>query len=143
MTKTIRAPGVLMLALALTASQAMAQVTVLNGKSTIGSDSNAGKLLTVASANSGGVRVSIRTTPAVALVCDEKSPITRCAAWVKADERIVLSLRRPESSRTPPGQGAAPTTAEWGLRGCPGTIGGGDCIVTMSTNRTVSVDWAH
>lgn len=143
MTKTIRTSWTLAFALALTASQTMAQVTVLNGKSTIGSDSNAGRLLTVISVNSGGVRVSIRTEPAVALVCDEKTPVTRCAAWVKADERIALSLRRPESPRTPPGQGAAPTAAEWGLRGCPGTISGGDCIVTMSGNRTVSVDWAN
>ena len=143
MRKMIRAPWGLALALALTAFQAMAQVTVLNGKSTIGSDSNAGKLLTVTSANSGGVRVSIRTAPAVSLVCDEKTPATRCAAWVKEGERIVLSLRRPEGPLTPPGQGSAPTAAEWGARGCPGTIRDGDCITTMSANRTVSVDWSN
>lgn len=122
------------------AAPAATQVVVLNGKSTIGSDSNSGRLLTIVSAHSGGVRVSIKTDPAVALVCDEK-PVTTCSAWVKLGERITVSLRRPKSPRTPPGQGLAPTVAEWG-RGCQGTISGGDCLIAMRENRSVLVDWA-
>lgn len=125
----------------LAAFPAAAQVVVLNGKSTIGSDSNAGKMLRIVSANSGGVRVSIVTDPAVALICDERTPRTGCAAWVKAGTRIAVSLRRPDTPRTPPGQGALPSPARWG-RGCPGTISNGACVVTMTEGRTVSVDWA-
>ncbi|WP_404338547.1 hypothetical protein AB2M62_06250 [Sphingomonas sp. MMS12-HWE2-04] len=124
----------------LVAMPAVGQVVVLNGKSSIGSDSNSGRLLTIVSANSGGIRVSIKTDPAVALICDEK-PVTTCSAWVKQGERITVSLRRPDSPRTPPGQGLPPTVAEWG-RGCQGTISGGDCLVAMRESRSVSVDWS-
>ncbi|PXA97068.1 hypothetical protein DMC47_15965 [Nostoc sp. 3335mG] len=121
---------------------APAQVVVLNGKSTIGSDSSAGQLLTVVSANSGGARVSIRTGPDVALVCDQKAPVTRCSAWVKTGARILIQMRRPASPLVPPGRGTPPTREQWGRSGCPGTLTGTDCIVVMSAARTVAVDWS-
>jgi hypothetical protein len=118
-----------------------AQVVVLDGKSTIGSDSKNGHAIRIVSQNSGGARVSIRTQPAVALVCDEKTPKTTCYAWVKPGGTITVSLRRPPSPRIVPGQGAAPKPDQWAFD-CVGTRGP-DCTVTMTQARTVMVDWGQ
>ncbi|MEN3749456.1 hypothetical protein TPR58_19935 [Sphingomonas sp. HF-S3] len=125
------------------AAAGRAQVVVLNGRSAIGSDSSAGQLVTIVSANSGGARVSIRTDPEVALICDQKAPVTRCSAWVRTGARIRVEMRRPDSPRVPPGHGAAPTREQWGRGGCPGTLAGADCTVVMSAARTVAVDWSR
>lgn len=122
-----------------TAAALRAQVVVLNGPSTIGSDSKNGHPIRVVSQNSGGARVSIRTEPAVALTCDDKVPRTTCYAFVKPGERITVSLRRPLPLRTKPEQGAAPKPDQWAYD-CVGTTGP-DCIVTMTQPRTVMVDW--
>lgn len=127
--------------LAVVGTAAAAQVVALNGKSTIGSDSKNGQAIRIVSQNSGGARVSIRTEPAVALVCDEKTPKTTCYAFVKPGERIAVSLRRPVSPRTIPGQGVAPKPNQWSFD-CVGTSGP-DCAVTMSQPRTVMVDWSQ
>lgn len=126
--------------LGLAASPVLAQVVVLNGKSTIGADSASGKAIRIVSANSGGARVSITTDPAVALVCDEKVPLTTCYAFVKTGSVIRVALRKPANGRTLPGQGIAPTPAQWAYD-CIGTSGP-DCTVTMNQPRTVFVDWS-
>jgi hypothetical protein len=118
-----------------------AQVVVLNGPSTIGSDAKNGHALRIVSQSSGGATVSIRTTPATALVCDGNAPKTTCYAYVKPGERIAVSLRRPVSRRTPPGQGVAPKPHQWAYD-CVGTTAP-DCVVSMTQARTVMVDWGQ
>jgi len=127
-------------ALGFVAVPAQAQVILLGGKSTIGADSASGQAIRIVSANSGGARVSIDTDPDVALVCDDKADKTTCYAWVKTGSVIRVSLRRPPSPRTLPGQGVAPTPAQW-VYDCVGTTGP-DCTVTMNQTRTVYVDWS-
>jgi hypothetical protein len=122
------------------AAPAASQVILLGGKSTIGADSASGQSIRIISANSGGARVSIDTDPDVALVCDDKVQKTTCYAWVKTGSVIRVSLRRPASPRTLPGQGAAPMPGQWAYD-CVGTTGP-DCTVTMNQSRTVFVDWA-
>ena len=127
-------------ALGFVAMPAAAQVILLGGKSTIGADSASGQSIRIVSANSGGARVSIDADPDVALVCDDKADKTTCYAWVKTGSVIRVSLRRPQSPRTLPGQGVAPAPAQWAYD-CVGTTGP-DCTVTMDQTRTVFVDWA-
>ena len=127
-------------ALGAAATPAAAQVVLLDGKSTIGADSASGQSIRIVSAHSGGARVSIDTDPDVALVCDYKSEKTTCYAWVKTGSVIRVSLRRPATPRTMPGQGAAPAPGQWAYD-CVGTTGP-DCTVTMNQTRTVFVDWA-
>lgn len=129
----------LLLAAAAMSSPALAQVTVLNGPSMIGSDSANGVAIRVVSTNSGGKTVSIKSEPPVALVCDNKLPKTTCFAYVKPGERISFSLRRRDSPRLAPGQGTPPAFNQW-LFDCAGTIGP-DCVVSMTQTRTVMVDW--
>ena len=126
-------------ALSAIATPVAAQVVLLDGKSTIGADSVSGQSIRIVSAHSGGARVSIDTDPDVALVCDDKSEKTTCYAWVKTGSVIRVSLRRPATLRTLPGQGAAPAPGQWAYD-CVGTTGP-DCTVTMNQTRTVFVDW--
>jgi hypothetical protein len=127
-------------ALGTVACPAAAQVVVLGGKSTIGADSTSGQAIRIVSANSAGARVSIDTDPDVALVCDDKPDKTTCHAWVKTGSVIRVTLRRPTSPRTMPGQGEAPAPSQWAYD-CIGTTGP-DCTVRMTQTRTVFVDWA-
>ncbi|NYT40753.1 hypothetical protein HZY97_08295 [Sphingomonas sp. R-74633] len=122
------------------AMPASAQVILLDGKSTIGADSASGQSIRIVSVNPGSARVSIDTNPDVALICDDKAPKTTCFAWVKTGSVIRVSLRRPPNARTLPGQGVAPSPAQW-AQDCAGTTGP-DCIVRMNQARTVFVDWA-
>ena len=135
----MRATKVIAAMALLTATAGGAQVVVLNGKSTIGADAKTGQAVRVVSANSGGQRVSITSEPAVALVCDEKTPLTTCFAYVKTGSRIAFKLRRPTSPRTIPGQGVAPKPSQWAYD-CVGTRTP-DCTVVMKQTRTVMVDW--
>ncbi|NIJ20682.1 hypothetical protein FHS95_002374 [Sphingomonas naasensis] len=128
------------IALGFAAAPGAAQVILLGGKSPIGADSASGQTIRIVSANAGGARVSIDTDPDVALICDDRSEKTTCYAWVKTGSVIRVALRRPASPRTVPGQGAAPTRAQWAYD-CIGTAGP-DCTVTMNRTRTVFVDWA-
>ena len=133
--------SIVMAALLASASTAPAQVVVLNGKSTVGSDSKNGKAIRIVSANSGGQRVSIVTEPAIALVCDEKTPLTTCLAYVKPGTRVTAKLRLPTSVRTLPGTGLPPKPDQWKYD-CVGTTGN-DCTVAMTQTRTVMVDWGQ
>jgi hypothetical protein len=132
--------GCIVAALGFGPSVAAAQVVLLGGKSTIGADSASGQSIRIVSANSGGARVSIDADPDVALVCGDKPDRTTCYAWVKTGSVIQVALRRPQSPRTLPGQGLAPSPAQWAFD-CVGTTGP-DCTVTMNQPRTVFVDWA-
>ena len=124
--------------LVLPVSAATAQVTVLNGPSTVGSDSVNGRKLQILSANAGDATVTLRTEPAIALVCDQATPTTLCFAYVQPNIRVRISPRR----ATPPsGRPAGPTVRQWG-RDCADNTGP-DCIVTMDQNRTVLIDWAR
>ena len=133
--------AIAMVALLILSTAAGAQVVVLNGKSTIGADAKTGQAVRVVSTNSGGQRVSISSEPAVALVCNEKTPLTTCFAYVKTGSRITFKLRRPTSPRTIPGQGIAPKSSQWAYD-CVGTRTS-DCTVTMDRTRTVMVDWSR
>lgn len=126
---------------ALVCGSAAAQVVMLNGKATNYADSNTGRLLTVISAHSGGARVAVTTDPAVALVCDNKEPVTTCSAWVHAGSRVAVTLRRPDSARTPIGGGLTPTIRQW-RADCAGATAP-TCVVKMDANRTVEVDWGR
>lgn len=131
----IAAPAVI-----LASAPGVAQIAMLNGKATNIADSNTGRLLRIVSVNPGGVRVSVRTEPSIALVCDARTPASTCTAWVRAGSKVTVILRRPPDARAVPGAGAAPHRTQW--RGdCAGTTAV-DCVVTMDADRVVQVDWA-
>lgn len=132
--------GIAVLTAMLASAPSVAQVAMLNGKVTNIADSNTGKLLKIVSINPGGVRVSVKTDPSIALVCDARAPATTCTAWVKAGSKVTVILRRPQSVRGLPGDGLPPHHMQW--RGdCAGTTAN-DCVVTMDADRIVQVDWA-
>ena len=126
-------------ALALLATAAIADTVKLVGTGSAAAADTAatGRKLTVISSGGGLATIAIRTEPHVNFVCRPQAASTTCYAFVKPGTRIAV-----EPTRIDPGGDGATTPAptQWGAD-CVGQ-NTASCVVTMTANRTVSVDWS-